>query len=77
VICVDVTLVAYQIVYTYLQGVHNSCKFKVMGRVALLMVLQLSRAICYDPPILHQDTTKSLSESIAIDHEVLPNLKQC
>ena len=55
---------------------HNSCKLKVMGRVALLMVLQLSGCISYDSPILHQNIAKSLSGCITIDHEVSLNVEQ-
>ena len=76
-IYVDVAFVPNQIVPLDLQGVHNNCKLKVMGRVALLMVLQLSRCISYDSPILHQNIAKSLSEWIKIDHEVLLNVRQC
>ena len=74
---VDVTFVPDWILSSDLQGMHNSCKLKIMGRVALLMVLQLAGCISYDSPILHQDTAKSLSRSIAIDHKVLLNVRQC
>jgi hypothetical protein len=53
VIGVDVTFVLDQIVSLDLQGMHNSGKLKVMGRVALLMVLQLVGSISYNSPILH------------------------
>jgi hypothetical protein len=39
VIGVDVAFVPDQVVSPYLQGMHNSYKFKVMGRIALLMIL--------------------------------------
>ena len=71
VIGVDVTFVPNQIVSLHLQGVHNSCKLKIMGRVALLMVLQLVRSISYNCPILHQNIAGSLSRCITIDHKVL------
>ena len=74
---VDVTFVPNQIVSLHLQGVHNSCKLKIMGRVALLMVLQLARSISYNSPILHQNTAESLSECITIDYKVLLNVRQC
>jgi hypothetical protein len=48
-----------------------------MGRVALLMVLQLAGSINYNSPILHQNIAKSLSGCITIDHEVLLNVRQC
>jgi hypothetical protein len=47
-----------------------------MGRVVLLMVLQLSGTISYDSPILHQNIAKSLSGGIIVDHEVLLDIKQ-
>ena len=74
---VDVTFVSDQIVSLDLQGVHNSCKLKIMGRVALLVVLQLAGSISYNSPILHQNTTESLSGCITIDHKVLLNVRQC
>jgi hypothetical protein len=42
-----------------------------MSRVALLMVLQLMGHTGNDSLILHQNTAKSLSGCITIDHEVL------
>jgi hypothetical protein len=42
----------------------------------LLMVLQLTGRIGNDSPILHQNTAKSLSGCITIDHEVLPDVRQ-
>ena len=76
-ICVDVTFVPDQIVSLDLQGVHNSYKLKIMGRVALLVVLQLAGSKSYNSPILHQNTTESLSGHIIIDHKVLLNVSQC
>ena len=76
-IYLDVAFVPNQIVPLDLQGVHNNCKLKVMGRVALLMVLQLAGCISYDSPILHQNIAKSPSRCITIDHEVLLNVRQC
>ena len=76
VIYVDAVFVPNQIVSPNLQGMHNSCKLMVMGRVALLMVLQLAGCISYDSPILHQNTAKSLYGCIIIDHEVLLNVGQ-
>ena len=76
-ICVDVAFVPNQIVSPDPQGMHKSCKLKVMSRVALLMVLQLAGCISYDSPILCQDIAKSMSGSIAIDHEVLLNVRLC
>jgi hypothetical protein len=40
------------------------------------MVLQLVGCIGNDSPILHQNTTKSLSRCITIDHEVLSDIRQ-
>ena len=74
---VDVTFVPDQIVSLDLQGVHNSYKLKIMGRVALLMVLQLAGSISYNSHILHQNTAESLSGHIIIDHKVLLNVRQC
>ena len=74
---VDVAFVPDQVVSLDLQGMHDSCKLKVMGRPALLMVLQLVGSIRYDSTILHQNTAKSLSRCITIDHEVLLNVRQC
>ena len=76
-ISVDVTFVPDQIVSLDLQGMHNSYEFKVMGWVALLMVLQLVGSISYNPPILHQNIAESLSRCITIDHKVLLNVRQC
>ena len=76
-ICVDVTFVPDQIVSLNLQGVHNCYKLKIMGRVALLVVLQLLGYISYDSSILHQNTVESLSGGIIIDHKVLLNVRQC
>ena len=50
---VDVTFVPDQIVSLDLQGVHNNYKLRIMGRVALLMVLQLMGSISYNSPTLH------------------------
>ena len=76
-ISVDIAFVLDQVVSLDLQGMHNSCKFKVMGWVALLMVLQLAGSISYNSPIQHQNTTKSLSRCITMDHKVLLNVRQC
>jgi hypothetical protein len=75
-ICVNITLIPDQVVSLDLQGVHYNGKLKIVGRVALLMVLQLSRCIGNDSPTLHQYATKSLSRSITIDHEVFPDIRQ-
>jgi hypothetical protein len=40
------------------------------------MVLQLMGCIGNDSPILHQNTTKSLSGCITIDHKVLSDIRQ-
>jgi predicted nucleic acid-binding protein len=77
VIYVNVTFVPDQVVPPNLQGMHHNSKFKVMGQVALLMVLQLLGYISYDSPILHENIAKSLSGCITIDHEVLLNVRQC
>jgi hypothetical protein len=77
VIGVDVTFVPDQVVSLDLQGMHNSCKFKVMGQVALLIILQMAGSTSYNSPILHQNIAKSLSRCITIDHEVLLNVRQC
>ena len=74
---VDVTFVPDQIVSLDLQGVHNSCKLKIMGMVVLLVVLQLMGSIRYNFPILHQNTAESLFGRITIDHKVLLNVRQC
>ena len=76
-ISVDVIFVPNQIVSLDLQLVHNSYKLKVMGRVPLLMVLQLAGNISYNPPILHQNTVEPLFGCITIDHKVLLNVRQC
>jgi hypothetical protein len=55
---------------------HNSGKLKIMGWVALLMVLQLSRHIGNDSSTLHQNATQSLSGFITIDHKVFLDIKQ-
>jgi hypothetical protein len=47
-----------------------------MSRVTLLMVLQLMGCVGNDSSILHQNTTKSLSGCITIDHEVLSDIRQ-
>ena len=75
-IYVDVTFVPDQIVSPDLQGMYNSCKLKVMGWVALLMVLQLSGRIGNDSPTLHQNATQSLSRCITIDYEVFLDIRQ-
>jgi hypothetical protein len=77
VIGVDVTFVPNQVVPPNLQGMNKSYKFKVMGQVVLLMVLQLLGCISYDSPILHQNIAKFLFGCIIIDHEVLLNVRQC
>ena len=74
---VDIAFVPDQIVSLDLQGMHNSYEFKVMGWVALLMVLQLVGSISYNPPILHQNTVEPLFGCITIDHKVLLNVRQC
>ena len=74
---VDVIFVPDWILSSDLQGVHNSCKLKIMGRVVLLEVLQLEGSISYNSPILHQNTADSLSGRIIIDYKVLLNVRQC
>ena len=74
---VDVTFAPDQIVSLDLQGMHNSCKLKIMGRIELLVVLQLAGSISYNSPILHQNIAESLSRCIIIDHKVLLNVRQC
>ena len=73
-IYVDVTFAPDQVMSLDLQGVYNSYKLKVMSRVALFMVFQLSRGISYDFPVLHQNTTKSLPGCITVDYKVLPDV---
>ena len=73
---VDVTFVPDWILSSDLQGMHNSCKLKIIDRVALLMVFQLSGSISYNSPILHQNIVESLSGRITIDHKVLLNVRQ-
>jgi hypothetical protein len=55
---------------------HNCSKLKVVGQVALLMVLQLSGRIGNDSPTLHQNIAQSLSGCIRIDHEVFLDIRQ-
>jgi hypothetical protein len=54
---------------------HNSGKLKIVSRVALLMVLELSGRIGNDSSTLHQNTAKSLSRCITIDHEVFLDIR--
>jgi hypothetical protein len=54
---------------------HNSDKLKIVSWVALLMVLQLSGHIGNDSSTLHQNTAKSLSGCITIDHEVFLDIQ--
>jgi hypothetical protein len=56
---------------------HNSDKLKIMGWVALLMVLQLLGRIGNDSSALHQNTAESLSRCITIDHKFFLNVRQC
>ena len=76
VIGVDITFVSDQIVSLDLQGVHNSCKLKIMGRVALLVVLQLVGSISYDSPILHQNTNSEYLSHCGIVPILSPFLKK-
>jgi hypothetical protein len=55
---------------------HNSGKLKILGWVALLMVLQLSGRIGNESSTLHQNTAVSLSGCITIDHEVFLDIGQ-
>jgi hypothetical protein len=55
---------------------HNSGKLKIVSQVALLMILQLLGCIGNDSFALHQNTTKSLSRCIIIDHEVFLDIGQ-
>jgi hypothetical protein len=75
VIGLDVMFVFDQVVSSDLLGMYNYCELKVLGRVALLMVLQPVGSISYNSSILHQNTTKSLSGCITMDHEVLLNVR--
>jgi hypothetical protein len=43
VICIDIAGVTKKIMLSNLQGMNNSGKFKVMGRIILLMAPQLVR----------------------------------
>jgi hypothetical protein len=76
VIGIDITFISNQVVPPDLQGMHNCNKLKVMSRVALLMVLQLSGHIGNDSLTLHQNATQSLSRCITIDHEVFLDIRQ-
>jgi hypothetical protein len=55
---------------------HNSGKLKIMSWVALLMVRQLLGCIGNDSATLHQNTAKSLSGCITIDHKVFLDIGQ-
>jgi hypothetical protein len=76
VIDIDITLIYDQIVSPDLYGMHNSGKLKIVGQVALLMVLELLGHIGNDSSTLHQNTAKPLSRCITIDHEVFLDIEQ-
>jgi hypothetical protein len=50
-----------------LESVNNCCQFKIMGWVVLLVISECSGCISNDPVVLHKNTTKASSTSIAID----------
>jgi hypothetical protein len=55
---------------------HNNGKLKIMGWVALLVVLKLSGRMGNDSSTLHQNIAESLSRCITIDHEVFLDIGQ-
>jgi hypothetical protein len=56
--------------------VNHGCEFKVVGRVVFFVLPQLPRGICNNFAILHQHTTEALTRSIAVDYEVLPDVRK-
>jgi hypothetical protein len=55
---------------------YNGCKLKIMCRIALFMILQLSRGIGNNSSIVHQNTTESLAGCITIDYEIFADVRQ-
>jgi hypothetical protein len=49
------------------ESMNNSCQFKIMSWIVLLMISECSGCISNDPVVLHKDTTKASSRGIAID----------
>jgi hypothetical protein len=70
-VSVNVTLGAHKMISSKLERVNNSCQLKIMGWIILFMILECSGCLSNDPVVLDKHTTKSGSESIAIDIERL------
>jgi hypothetical protein len=66
-VSVNVTLGTHKMMSPDLESVNNCCQFKIMGWVVLFMISECSGCISNDPVVLHKNTTKSSSRSIAID----------
>jgi hypothetical protein len=66
-VSVNVTLGAHKMMSPNLEGMNNSCQLKIMGWIILFMIPECSGCISNDPVVLHKDTTKSGSGSIAIN----------
>jgi hypothetical protein len=64
---VDITLSTHKMMSPDLEGMNNSCQFKIMSWIVLFMAPKCSGCISDDPVVLHKDTTKANSRSIAID----------
>jgi hypothetical protein len=58
------------------QGMYQGYKFKVVGRVVLFVLSQLPRGIRNNFAVLHQHTTEALTRGIAVDYEVLPDIRK-
>jgi hypothetical protein len=66
-VSVNVTLGAHKVMSPDLESMDNNYQFKIMSWIVLLMIPKCSGCISNDPVVLHKNTTKSGSGSIAID----------
>jgi hypothetical protein len=69
VVSIDMALGTHQMMSPYFKGMDDSCEFKIMGRIILLMSPECSRCISDHSVVLHKHTTKSDSRSRNIDVE--------
>jgi hypothetical protein len=66
-VSVDVTPSTHKMMSPDLESMNNCCQFKIMSWIILLMILECSGCKGNDPIVLHKNTTKARSRSIAID----------
>jgi hypothetical protein len=74
-VSIDMTLCTHHMMSPDLKCMDDSCEFKIMGRIVLLMSPECSRCISNHLVVLQKHTTKSDSRSITIDVKRFGNIR--